>query len=368
MKKWIAFLMLLYSMNGHSQLAANVMLPPNGFVQKQQLWNVFITNPGINAINVRIDVVLNEVSTGQPVLSASTGPLLIPTGTKQLSASNIGPVQYNVMNSNYRIDPGPTGLLPVGVFNVCYSFFGEGNKIMLQECHPINVESLSPLLLYLPAQQAILENENPTFNWIPFSSAAFFNNLTYSMKVVEIVPGQNATQAITDNPALFTAINLTTNNLFYGPNAPALKRKKQYAWQITAMTGLKEVVKSEIWDFSIGEKPGSGLLKSDPVYAKLKKGPYDAGYAVFYGDLRFEYFNETSDTTWNVKLTNISGGMESIKLPMLDTLKMQQGENLVYLPAIIMGKLQDKQIYLLELFNSRQEVWQLKFEYRKEEQ
>jgi hypothetical protein len=368
MKRILTILFLALAVRASSQLAVNTMIPPVGLMEKQQLWNILVTNPGMSAVNIRIELVLTEVNTGQQVLGATTGIINVPPGTKQLSAGSIGAVQYNVTGGTYRVDPGPAGLLPVGVFKACYSFIEGSGKPMAQECHQLNIQPLSPLLLNLPAHHSVLDNRYPSFSWIPFSSAQFLNNLSYNIKLVEVYQGQSAADAMQKNPPLFTARNITSTNLLYAQSAPALEQKKQYAWQVTAVNNLTEIARSETWDFSLGTS-GGGMLKPDPVYVRLKKEPEDAGYGIFYGNLRFAYFNETGDTTWNVKLTDISSGKpQAISMAALDTLKMERGENLVNIPGSGISGLRDKHIYLMQLSNSRRETWQLKFEYRKEDQ
>lgn len=360
----------LLSWQVKSQMAVTLLLPPTGLVQKQQLWSVLVTNQSLTAQNIRVEILMTEISTGQPVLSATSGLILIPSGTKQLTATTVGPVQYVGTNPNYRINTSPDGLLPIGSFNVCYGFW-QSDRIIAQECRSVAIEPLSPLQLTFPVQHAALENANPNFTWIPFSSMQSVASLTYAMKLVEVLPGQNATGAMVDNPALFAASQISTNSsLFYGPSFPALKRNQLYAWQVTAMNGLAEIAKSETWDFSIGEGQRLGKGQGDPVYVKLKKTPEEAGYCIFYGSLCFEYLNETSDTSWNVKFIDIGATNKTpTSLKALDTLRMKGGENLIKLPTDkIDGLLQDKHIYLMELINSRQERWQVKFEYRKEDE
>lgn len=367
MKKLVVII-LFFSLKGYGQLAVNIIIPPGGFVQKQQLWNILITNPNSSAVTIRIETLLTEALSGQPVLSAATGYITLPTGTIQLSASSIGPVQYNSTNGSYFIDPGPTGLLPVGQFKACYNFLTVAGKSLAQDCEELNIQPLSPLLLAMPANHSVLENGNPNFTWIPFSSAQMFSNLTYSMKIVEVYPGQSPADATQKNMPLYTTHNISSPSLFYGQTSPLLEKAKLYAWQISAMNNLTEITKSETWDFSIGEKPAAVTLNSDPVYVKLKKESEGGGYCLFYGSLLFEHFNETSDTTWNVELLDISANKSNrIRIPMLDTLKMARGENLIKIQGESIG-MKDKHIYSLQIRNSRQETWQLKFEYRKEEQ
>lgn len=366
MKKILLFLMFTITLQANSQLAVNILVPPGGMVDKQQLWNIIVTNPGTTTYNIRVQAVLTELSTGQPVLSATTSFFMLPAGTHQLSAAKFGTIQYNVLGGNYRIDPGPTGLLPVGTFTICYSFLFDNNKIVAQDCQQLNIQPLSPLLLTMPQNGAILEESHPTFGWLPFSTAQFLTGLNYSLKLVELYPNQSAADAAEKNIPLFTSRNLVVSQLLYAQNAPELQPNKQYAWQVVAMNNLSEITRSETWTFSI--KPGATKLNlplPDPVFIKLNKAGTQEGYAIAWGKLRFDYFNETMDSIWTILVEDLTTPQHSSFVLMLDSLKLKRGQNLVSYDALDDARFIDKHFYLLQVPNSRNEVWQLRFEYRK---
>ena len=369
MNKLFVFLTLFVSSTASSQLVVNVMMPASGLVQKQQLWNILITNTANSVVHLQIQTSLHELATGRPVLSAATGVIVLNPGTTQLTAASVGQVQYNVLSSDYRIDPGPVGLLPVGSFNVCYNFVGEGAKLVLQDCQSLNIQPLTPLLLNMPANGSTLDHVNPTFYWLPLSSAQLLTNLTYVMNLVEVFPGQTPADATQRNIPVFATRNLSSANLAYGHNAPALVKGKEYAWQVIAMNNITEIIRSESWSFKVADKADAKGSKAGNVYVKLRKEGDAGGYTIFYGSLRFEYFNETSDTTWNVELVDFNAGNAGkIHIAHLDTLKMSRGENLVDISKEMAVGLRDRHIYSLSLRNSRGEIWMLKFEYRKEDQ
>lgn len=370
MKK-IFFLLFFGSfISGQAQLAATIFFPSTGMLDKQQLWNITVTNIGTVSLPVRIEVLITEQNTGQAVMSASTDLIDCPPGTKQLSAGLIGSIQYTSLNPNYRIDPGPTGLLPIGVFNVCYQFQTNWGKQVLQQCEPLTVVPLSPLLLQTPENFTILSNPYPAFTWLPFSSTQSLSNVTYSLKLVEIYPNQSASDAMEKNIPLFAASNLVETNFLSVGGSPVLEKSKQYAWQVSALSDTRDIAKSEVWNFSMAKDVDSTkVLVTPAAFARMRKrGEDEGGYAVFWGDIRIAYTNETSDSTWSVRLQDVSTPASSlITLKHLDSTRMQRGENLIRIPAGQLSQLKDKHIYLLEVFNSRREVWQLKFEYRKEE-
>jgi hypothetical protein len=364
-------LLLFIIMNtagAHGQLTVNILVPPSGMVDKQQLWNIILTNTDPTSLSIQVQASFSELSTGQPVFTASTGSMIIGTGTKQLTAATIGQVQYNSVNGNYRIDPGPTGLLPVGSFSVCYSFLIEKYNKVVQECQPVNIPPLGPLLLNQPSNGSNLKEFHPMFSWLPLSTGQSLTNLKYDLRLVEVLPNQSAADAMLDNAPLFVSHNLSAANYLYTPSAPQLLPGKQYAWRVIATNNLSEITKSETWSFTTNEEtPGKPLPLNNPTYIKLKKAGAQDGYAVFNGNIRFDYFNETSDTSWNVQIEDLSNARHVSFALSLDNVKLAKGQNLVNYPAAEDKRFIHGHQYLLRVMNSNNEAWQIRFTYRKQD-
>lgn len=365
MKKILFLIGLFYVQHGYSQLAVTIMIPPSGMMDKQQLWNIIATNTETSPLAIQVQARFSEVATGQPVFIASSS-FVINTGTKQLSASTIDPVMYNVLNSDYRIDPGPSGLLPVGTFNVCYDFVITKYNKIVQECQQITIPPLGPLLLIQPSDAAILSELHPSFTWLPPSPVNSLNNLRYELRLTEVLPGQSAADAIQDNIPVSAIRNLAATNFQYTQSSPALSPNQQYAWQVIAFNNVTEIGKSETWSFTTKQDARDILLpNSEPAYIKLEKEGKQNGYAVFWGNLRFDYRNETSDSVLHILVEDLTSPRHtSFTLP-LDTVKLKKGQNLVTYNALEDSRFINKHQYLLRLPNSRNESWQLRFEYRK---
>lgn len=366
MKKIFFLIIFCYSQCCYSQLSVNIMIPPSGMMDKQQLWNIFATNTEAFPLSIQVQVAFSEVATGQPVFTASSSFELSGAGTKQLSAATINPVQYNILNPDYRIDPGPTGLLPIGSFTVCYDFLILKYNKVVQECQQITIPPLGPLLLNQPSDGAALSELHPLFNWLPPSPVNSLHNLRYELRLTEILPAQSAADAIHDNIPVATIRNLGATNFQYTPSSPALSPNTQYAWQVIAFNNLTEIGKSETWSFSIKQDVASIVVpKSEPAYIKLEKEGKQNGYAVFWGNLQFDYMNETGDTTLQILVEDLTTPRHTSFTLRLDSIKLKRGQNLINYKATEDSRFKNKHQYLLLLPNSRNESWRLRFEYRK---
>jgi hypothetical protein len=368
MRKILFFIALLGSTCVWGQLSVNILTPPAGIMDKQQLWNIIATNTENIPLTIQIQVTFTEITTGQPVFIASVSSHVLSPGTTQLTPANIGSVLYNIVNPDYQMDPGPNGLLPIGTFMACYDFMIIKYQKVVRECQQINIPPLGPLLLTQPANETELESLQPIFSWLPPSPVHSLNNLRYDFRLVEIQAGQAPADAIKDNFPVFTISNLSIASYPYTNSSPALETGKKYAWQVIAMNNLSVITKSEVWSFITKEEVLPALqTKHDPGYIKLKKEGTHDGYAVFWGDLRFDYLNETNDNTWNIWIEDLTNSRHtSFALP-LDSMTLKRGQNLVNYDAAADKRFVDKHQYLLKVVNSRNEVWQIRFEYRKKE-
>lgn len=359
--------MILVTATGYGQLTVNVLIPPSGLMDKQQLWNIILTNTEQTPLSIQVQASFSDLATGQPVFTAATAPIIVGPGTKQLSATTVGQVQYNFLSANYRIDPGPTGLLPVGSFSVCYNFLIEKYNKVVQECQPVTVPPLGPLLLNQPANGSTLQEYHPLFTWLPPTPVSSLNGLKYDLKLVEIVANQSAADAMQDNVPLLVMRNLSAANYLHTPNAPQLLPNKQYAWQVTATSNLSEIAKSEIWSLSTRQEMAAESAVTNQAFIKLKKGNSAGGFAVLKGNIRFDYFNETADSTWNIRVQDLSAKNLNVFTLSPDSTRLIRGQNLVDYAAGEDNRFIHGHQYLLQVVNSANEIWQLRFEYRKQD-
>ena len=365
-KMFIITLLLLSGFLTRAQLIINLQTPPAGVIQKSQLWNILVMNTRQGNFQATIRMTMTNNQTGEQILSATTGAVIFPPGNTMLNATQLVPIQYNILNGNYNIDPGQNGFLPAGNFTVCYNFsLISTDAIAAQQCVVMIVEPLSPPQLILPEDQTEIEiNSLPQFSWLPPAPMSLFTNLQYDLSLVQLEPGQTAADALQTNiPILYTQ-NIIGNSLLYPSSAPTLLIGVQYAWKVIAKNNLSPVSASESWTFTLKQPGADNARLSDLPFTRLQKNG-ESGYSICYGKLKFAYINETTDTAWNIMVYDISSVNKVPVSLEWDSIPFKSGLNLVEMDLTGNPLLINKHIYLLELHNSRNEQWRMKFEFLK---
>lgn len=368
MKKILILVVMFVALQAKSQLLVNLQLPPNGVMQKSQLWNMTLTNTGTATLSLHIELMFTDILNSMQIMSAATQIVTIAPGTTQMNNSLLLPIQYNVLSTSYNIDASPNGLLPVGDFEVCYSFMSHSSDAVekiAEECQELIIEPLSPPQLVYPYDQSVIETKSPQLIWLPPMPVNLFTNLKYDLDLVEVFLNQSPADAIQQNLPVFHQQGIAGTTLLYPVNAPMLELNKQYAWRIIAKSNEALVGQSETWMFSIGEfSSGDSLGSIELPFAKLKKDDR-GGYAIFVNELKFDYLNENADPIWNLVVYDLSTTEKKQVSLTMDSIVLKPGQNLVKYDVSNNSDFIDKHLYLLEIINSRKESWRLRFEFRK---
>jgi hypothetical protein len=369
MKKIVWSVLLLFSIQSlkAQQVLLNYQLPPSGVSVKSQLWNFSILSTAGSNINIRIDLSFSDASTGQRIFTASSGMYTLTQAATQFQESTLSPIVYTVLNNFYNVDNNPNGFLPVGHFEVCLAVMQINSDLsdkIAEDCTTLEVEPVSPPLLVEPANGDTIYNKRPFFTWLPPMPATAFNNLSYDYSLVSVEGIQSPGDAIQQNIPLYSQEGLNVSSLPYPAALQELDTIRQYVWQVTAKSNNVPVAKSEVFVFRVGDN----ISQSVPVlpggyYAILKK-ENDASYSNFNDAIKFQYLNEINDSVATIGIKDIdpSGSAISLDSPFVH---LQFGNNFIIKDLSRSGGFINHHIYLLELLNSKQEHWYLKFEYRK---
>lgn len=337
-----------------AQLSIQSALPLGGIIQKNALWNIIVTNTSLNTYDCHLELVLRDRKSGQEVLTATTGIFQIIPGAKQFSSAFLAPIQYHYINPGFseRVDD----FIPVGNYIACFQL--SSLKATARECISFDVEPLSPPMLIVPADSSLLLSDPSQFVWVPPSPLNLFSDLKYEMVISEIIPGQKATEAIQQNLPFYTESSIYMNNLSYKGRGSDFEKDKWYAWQIIARDNNSYAAKSEVWVFKINEPERVKISYENSPFVKMKKY-YPEKAIAHNGDLKFSYINETSDSSADLKITDLSSPEKPASGMIL---RIKPGENLVKLNVIKELKLKSGKLYKAELINSRNEKWQVIFE------
>ena len=349
---------LLLGLSLRAQISMTVQVPPTGVLMKNQLWNMMLVNAGSNPVTVRIQLILSDEKNNQPVMTATTAPIVLSRGARQLQVKDIGPIQYDFSGPSFHADQDPNGLLPVGSFQACYTvaLAEKGGAPRVENCIQVNVDPLSPPLLNTPADEGSLYTPYPQFTWLPPTPIGLFSDLSYDLIVVEVLPGQAKADAIQQNIPVYSAgfvKNLYSN---YPASYTALDTGRLYAWRIVALNNSQPAAMSDVWTFRVTRPDKPGSRKSEEPYIELKRG-LDPSVASIGAALKFTYDNVPADSVINYTITS----MEEPGNPVVQKgrINLNRGRN--FLDLALAGRYADRKAYQFGFINGRNEAWTVKF-------
>lgn len=366
-KLFLLFVFTAAIATANTQVVMNLQLPPAGMVVKNQLWNLSLVNSSNSTLNVQIQVALTELAGNRRVLTGTSKMISLPKGIKQIQAADVTPVNYNA-GTGYSANPD--GFLPIGQFAACFTVIGFSNDIteqLAEECATIEVEPISPPQLVMPADSEVVTQNRPLFTWLPPAPYTLFNNLLYDWVLVEVKSMQTGAEAVQQNIPVLAQRNVAYTSFQYPFSMPALDTSRLYAWRVVAQSNFLPIATSETWAFRV--QPGNdNTVTNTPTGYYVKLQPQeDAGHTLCNGILSYAYLHEMNDSAVQVKVFDISSTQrKEITLPdAAYTVKF--GENFMQLELRKTNGVIHKHTYLLQLTNSRNERWFIKFEYRNEE-
>ena len=368
-RKIILAAILLIGMLAEAQVMINPQLPPLGLTIKPQLWNLSLINSTAEDMEVRVEMVMTDVTNNQRVLTGTSRLFLLPRGARQLRVNDVMPVIYNPGNAGYSVDASPDGFLPVGVFSVCYSVIrlvgNDALETLAENCETLEIEPLSPPQLVIPLDNETVEFPRPFFAWVPPAPLNGFNQLYYDWVLVEVGPTQSPADAIQQNIPVLTRQQLPVTSLQYPLSLPELDTTKTYAWRVTAKNNTAVVANSEVWTFRVSRfRQGIYETTTTGYFAKPGKAE-DAAFVICTGVLRFEYVNEYNNNSVKLKLLDISSSQRREIILEEPAQIIRTGQNFVQLDLRDQGGMVNKHLYLLEITDFKNNKQYLKFEYRK---
>jgi hypothetical protein len=359
-KKWLFYLLLMgLTAKAEAQITMTLQVPPSGVLLKNQLWNMVLVNTNLNSTIITVNLVLLDETTSQPVLTASSAPVTLSRGARQLQAKDLGPITYTYNAPALQADQDPNGFLPVGSYQACYTVESSttGTVRKTENCIQLHVDPLSPPLLNTPSDEGSIYTSYPQFTWLPPTPAKLFNDLSYTLIVVEVLPGQGKADAIQQNIPVYSAGFVRNLYQNFPTSYKSLDTGKLYAWRIVATNNGQAAAMSDVWTFRV-VKPGKpGTRRDDDVFVDLKRG-LDPSYAAGTGSLKFTYENVPGDSTVSYTIRSLDDPGNPVV--QQGTLTLRNGRNFL---ALDLDKktYAEKKLYLFRIINGRNEEWTVKF-------
>jgi hypothetical protein len=356
-RKILFLLCIVVPIASHAQVTMSAQLPPAGLVQKDQLWNLVLVNNKEDVLNVSIRLNIQDAGSGELVMSATTGIVVLNKGVKLVGRNDIQPVLYNYNRNDFS-----KSFLPMGSYVACYQLYAtseKGEELLGDECIKLNIDPLSPPLLTSPTDKAEIITPYPQFSWVPPAPLDMFSNLNYDLLVTEVLEGQSPTEAIQQNTAVYSKSNLAQPFESYASSFSALKPEKTYAWQVVARNESEYAVKTEVWTFKVRQDSVTKIISLAP-YLKLSKSSLQTS-VVHQGILKMEIVNPLRDSTASFTVRNLSANDKESNVVFTFKMPIKTGHNFLEYDMNKHGKLNRKDIYEVVYVAGSKESLYLRF-------
>jgi len=360
----------------HATAQVNISIPPAGAFQYSlfDMAQITLDNTSGRAINSSNTEIICKDQSGNQIFDMKTSGMNLAPGNNMLGYTSIASAQITgageVFNALQQ-----TGSLPAGVYSICVTVRAVGVQQPLgMSCLDVTSAALGNLYLLSPEDEAIIETQYPTFNWMTLNLKGKDMSVKYAIRVCLLQPSQTYSEAIVENAPLLYEQNLSTNSATYPGSAPLLDTSQKYVWQVEADVNIGgHITKSysEIWMFQFGQHAPADhkkkKKKAEPKqYVYLTKS-LSSGIYVFDKYVNFRYINEAKDSLLNYHIYELGKkqpvlGSEQaqvvltprvnyISIPISKDMQQNAGSN----------KNGPPQQYLLDIRNSRKEDLKLKF-------
>ena len=198
---------------------------------------------------------------GQLIVQFISGIHILKTGANSYQPTNFNIQQTRYVNRQIAEAERLTSFVPSGDYTYCISMRCVDDpavcdrtvklEVDYSACNDVRSEPVTPLLLSFPEDEANIKNKRPTFTWIPPMPIGNNPNLTYTYKLVKMLQGQSAEDAIRRNRPLFTQSGLRAISLMFPNQLDDLEVGDHYAWQVSAELGELHIATSDVWEFEI---------------------------------------------------------------------------------------------------------------------
>ena len=234
-----------------SQITISLMTPPPGKLGIADMWKATITNTG-DAVKIYFYGTLTEKKAGL-IATATTVEMNIKKGVTILKASDF-PVEPDVSypnpDSKYKEALIRKGSVPPGEYSYCvYVKQKTNNEELAFQCIDVTIEDIDMINLINPADEDKLDPKiSIVFSWM---SSKPQKDVSYSLRVVEVLVNQSPETAFKNNNAWFEKDNIHTPTLSYPKTAKQFEKGKKYAWGVFTKDGLQSEINTFVMETSI---------------------------------------------------------------------------------------------------------------------
>jgi len=166
-------------------------------------------------------------ATAGSLFTASTPPIELAPGDRQLSASDIKLTDVSC-KKGYEAFVGPDTVLPEGDYTYVITLLPR----LAQDAFFLRVRVPKPVELAWPPNGAVVADTQPVFVWTPPAASGPVVAYHYALRVVEVGRGQAGLTAVRRNRPVFEDSRVPMATLRI-PTRAAFATGRTYAWRVT---------------------------------------------------------------------------------------------------------------------------------------
>lgn len=247
----------------NAQIQVRLHHPPPNQLLIEHLWWVDLDNTTLETYTVYLHAEVTKAQKGL-IFRANSNTFSLPPGKKRIRPKDITDVKDVWYHFKYKDFIIKTGSVPEGNYTACiYVIDTKTNQEIGEHCIHLIVRLPGPPRLISPRDVATLKEKIPLFTWTKPAPLPKGEQVTYTLRIVEVLKGQTKEEAIRSNKPWYEGKALSRPYFLYPTSAKAFDKGKEYAWQIFAMSGGFEIGVSEVWKFeTVTSIPAVPLLPS----------------------------------------------------------------------------------------------------------
>lgn len=249
MKKSLLLLTyILFSVSCFPQVTVKLQQPPPNQLRASDIWKITLINSGKSAVELTLNGILEKAGEGV-IIDGKSKQFTLPPGVKRITYEEVKSGSVNFKSGAWRETFTRTGNAPSGDYTICIHVKDNSGEEISSDCIDQKVEIASSPTLVTPADgDNILPEQQPMFTWLAPMPAPS-GQVTYKIKIVEVLGSQSPDAAIQTNPVWFEKTDIRTTMLQYPISARKFENTKKYAWRVFVVQDNSSIPSDEIFSF-----------------------------------------------------------------------------------------------------------------------
>ena len=252
---FIVALFVVFAGSARAQVNVYLFKPPPTMWHVEDLWDLTLTNTLNESLDVYLKGTVTSARDGEIFKGTSAVFTLSPLFSGRVDPRRLEPADIGYADDRYKEYVRRTGRMMEGTYQICVFVFDAGTDSEIgRDCYSQLIIDVSPPQLISPIDESVISDPFPVFVWMPpmTLSPGFF--VAYRLRIVELLDGQGAIEAMESNPAWFFETGIKSTSYQLPISARSMMPGMRYAWQVTCENEKEKIVigKSEVWIVNYG--------------------------------------------------------------------------------------------------------------------